>query len=219
MASSPGFDPNIYLEQDYNWNSPLSRRSSIRKTRRSSTGQPKASTRSARSSSSSPCRPPWRAAGSHKNSTYDCGYDFTELIGITLHDWTWDHFQEDGKTQPSGLLTLPQGLIKLLQPLVLAYRHRPVQLPGYTTLNSEMARSFGLGSKTGIEGIDEQPGYVPDPTSPLDATNLAIGEGDLQVTPLQVARFVAAARQWGRPLPPTADREDRRPRRNEQLGL
>ncbi|MDP2975876.1 MAG: penicillin-binding transpeptidase domain-containing protein, partial [Anaerolineales bacterium] len=52
-------------------------------------------------------------------STYDCQYDFTELgPSHILHDWTWDRCQDElkqdptlqqCKTQPSGLLTLPEG--------------------------------------------------------------------------------------------------------------
>jgi penicillin-binding protein 2 len=62
----------------------------------------------------------------------------------------------------------------------------------------DMAKAFGLGQKTGIEGLDEEPGNVPPPPPTiLDATNVSIGQGELLVTPLQVARFVAAIGNGG----------------------
>src|SRR5205814_2150591 len=68
------------------------------------------------------------------------------------------------------------------------------------------AKSFGLGKATDIDYVFEAEGLVPSPdwkkqhfTSPADqvwnpgdATNLAIGQGYLLATPLQVANYAAA---------------------------
>jgi penicillin-binding protein 2 len=62
---------------------------------------------------------------------------------------------------------------------------------------------FGLGEKTGIDFLGEKDGFLPDPetkkNSNLDKTwrlgdtyNLSIGQGDLLVTPLQIAVFTSA---------------------------
>ncbi len=61
------------------------------------------------------------------------------------------------------------------------------------------ARQFGLGQLTGIQGVPESPGVVPDPKwkretqhdgwSTGDAINLSIGQGYLLVTPLQMANI------------------------------
>lgn len=69
------------------------------------------------------------------------------------------------------------------------------------------ARLFGLGSLTGIELPQEVPGLVPDPTwkrlnygenwSTGDTYNLAIGQGFLQVTPLQMLNIMAATANGG----------------------
>jgi penicillin-binding protein 2 len=75
----------------------------------------------------------------------------------------------------------------------------PEILPDY-------ARRFGFGSPTGIE-IEEHAGLVPDPTwkmqvkgegwSPGDSVNLAIGQSELLVSPLQIAAMLAAVGNGG----------------------
>ncbi len=75
------------------------------------------------------------------------------------------------------------------------------------TLLPEMARAFGLGQPTGILGVDEAVGIVPDNNwkqsalnEPLyvgDMVNMAIGQGYLLTTPLQVTQLVAAIAAQG----------------------
>ena len=75
------------------------------------------------------------------------------------------------------------------------------------------ARAFGLGEKTGLEQLPEGAGLVPDPAWKLqtyqqgwgtgDTVNLAIGQGFLLVTPLQIARTVAAVANGGVLYQPT----------------
>jgi penicillin-binding protein 2 len=57
------------------------------------------------------------------------------------------------------------------------------------------ARRFGYGHRLGLLGVTEAPGLVSNRT---DVRNLAIGQGELMVTPLQAARMVALAATDGR---------------------
>lgn len=136
------------------------------------------------------------------DTTYDCQYHFTELPGITLNDWTWDHCQQElqtegeCKTKPSGLLTLPEGLMRSCNPW---FWHIGMTLYQYDRRGdiANMARAFGLGAPTGIGDIAESSGNIAEPQTPLEITNQAIGQGDVLVTPLQVARFMAAIANGG----------------------
>jgi penicillin-binding protein 2 len=136
-------------------------------------------------------------------SELDCQYEWTELTDIPRHDWTWQHCEDEkltdpnGKchTKPSGLLTLPEGLMRSCNPWFW-HIGKALYDAGMTTDIANMARAFGLGSKTGIE-IPESGGTIQDPNEQVAAVNQAIGQGDVLVTPLQVARFIAAMGNGG----------------------
>jgi penicillin-binding protein 2 len=139
------------------------------------------------------------------DTVYDCQYEWTKLPDAIRHDWTWQHCQDRlaaGKecntsdSQPSGLLTLSESLMRSCNPFfwqvgyTLAENNRSNDI-------ANMARAFGLGQPTGIGQIDEESGQIIDPPTVVDVVNQAIGQGDVQVTPLQVARFIAALGNGG----------------------
>ncbi len=74
------------------------------------------------------------------------------------------------------------------------------------------ARLFGLGERTGIELEGEKKGLVPDsswsldvrkhPWYPGETISVAIGQGPLLVTPLQIATMMAAVANGGRRVTP-----------------
>jgi penicillin-binding protein 2 len=126
-------------------------------------------------------------------STFDCGLDWRGLPGVTLHNW-----------EAQGTLNLVQALTASCNPafyeIGLALdRMDPSLLPGY-------ARVFGLGQPTRIPGVHEVPGNVPDPSgqawSSGDAVNLAIGQGFLLATPLQMANAYVALANGGAVVSP-----------------
>ena len=99
-----------------------------------------------------------------------------------------------------GPLTIAQGLMRSCNPVfyeiaLTLHEADPAAL-------AAMARAFGFGAESGAAGIDDEPGLVPDadwkrrargePWYPGDAVNLGIGQGDLLVTPLQLANAYAA---------------------------
>ncbi len=195
MVSSPGFNPNAYEFENYNYlteiNQIVNNPNSPQFNRATSGQYPLGSVFKIVNIAAA-----LESGRFTKESTYECGYVFEELDGFPRYDWTYEYFQEDGVTRPSGLLTLPQGLIRSCNPW---FWHIGLALfdEGLTTAISDMSRAFGFGERTGIEVVEEEAGNIPEPGSRVDAVNLAIGQGDMLVTPLQVARMVAAVGNGG----------------------
>jgi penicillin-binding protein 2 len=73
---------------------------------------------------------------------------------------------------------------------------------------AKWARAFGLGEKSGIALDDERPGTIPDtewkrkrfrqPWYPGETVSVAIGQGYVTVTPLQLANMMAAVANGGK---------------------
>ena len=123
------------------------------------------------------------------SDTFDCGPDWTGLPGLTLHNW-----------QSQGMLKLSEALTESCNPAFYEIglrldRQDPTILPTF-------ARRFGLGASTSTAGLHDVAGTVPDPAwkqaqlkeawSSGDSVNLAIGQGYLLATPLQMANAYAA---------------------------
>jgi penicillin-binding protein 2 len=128
-------------------------------------------------------------AGFKTTDRFDCGLDWNGLPGVTLHNW-----------EAQGTLNLVQALTESCNPAFYEIglkldKQDPTVLPSY-------ARRFGLGAPTQLAGVHEVSGTLPDPTwkqqqvheawTSGDSVNLAIGQGYLLATPIQMANAYSA---------------------------
>jgi len=126
-----------------------------------------------------------------QSSTILCGHSMWVCNSVTLYDWTQDH-----GVAASGELNLQEGLMRSCNPWFYKI--------GESLFNSEkdgflseMAYGFGLGEETGIE-IGEALGNIPKTAnSCVNSAQIAIGQGEVLVTPLQVASFFSALANGG----------------------
>ena len=94
-----------------------------------------------------------------------------------------------------GNLTIAEGLKRSCNPVFYEIAFQLYNIDEYALSN--MARAFGYGAPSGVVGLFEEGGLVPDPEwksrergeiwYPGDSVNLGIGQGDLLITPLQLA--------------------------------
>jgi penicillin-binding protein 2 len=194
LASGPSFDPNIFV------------------------GPASGAERSA--VLSNPARP---LINRVTQGTYPCGSVFKivtiaaalESGGMTPETSFWCPGYWDGlgsnyrkgcwKTDGHGNIILKDALTASCDVTFYAVGQ---SLDGLDpTILPTFARGFGLGAPAGLQEIPETAGLMPDPAWKEatygegwwvgDSVNLAIGQGYLLVTPLQVARMMAAVANGG----------------------
>lgn len=129
------------------------------------------------------------------NYTVNCpGY--ATFYGHTYHDWIW-------WTQHRG-----HGMVDLHRAIVIScdvYFYTLGKMLGIDKI-AYYAQHLGLGSKTGIDLPGEEPGLMPTPEwveshfrhkwYAGETISVAIGQGAIAATPLQIARMIGGI-AWG----------------------
>lgn len=128
---------------------------------------------------------------------FSCGLEWDgRPFGDTLPpraDWR----KTDG-LPPTGDITISQALASSCDPFYYEMGARLFNDRGPTTL-VDYARRMGLGRKMGLEPIFvEAPGNIIPPRNVSEAINNAIGQGDVQTTPVQMAMMTAAIANGGK---------------------
>ncbi len=131
--------------------------------------------------------------------------------GSTFHcvpRWTRlgeEFAQNNWQTVDRGYLTIAEGLMASCNPVFfdIAATLDPID----PNILPQFARDFGYGALTGINGLDEAPGLIPDSKWKEenigdywytgDAVNMAIGQGYVKATPLQIANAYSAISATG----------------------
>lgn len=143
----------------------------------------------------------------YENKTYTCRGRWTEM-GEQWLKWCWNHAGH-------GTISFRTGVEKSCDVVFYEigyefYKRKQEELQA-------MSRSFGLGSKLGIDLPGEVRGRIPDAAwkkeynadypeyqmwLPGDTVNMAIGQGDLLTSPLQIAAVYGALGNGGDVMTP-----------------
>jgi penicillin-binding protein 2 len=123
---------------------------------------------------------------------------------------TWDrlgpnYIKGDWLEGGHGNISLQQALTFSCDPFFYDVGFTLDQIDSF--LIPDTARAFGFGAPTGIQGLLEEDGIIPDPQWKLetegegwgrgDSVNMAIGQGFVAVTPLQITNMLAAVANGG----------------------
>lgn len=126
--------------------------------------------------------------------------------GDTRYDWL---------AGGHGSMSVQTGITNSCNPFFYEVGFRLNEEDPY--LLSSYAQLMGLGDFTGLRDIEEAQGNIPTPDNVLQtsglpwsyafAVNLSIGQGEVQVSPLQMVRMYAAVANGGKLMRPQLVRE------------
>ncbi|MFM9105756.1 MAG: penicillin-binding transpeptidase domain-containing protein [Chloroflexota bacterium] len=150
------------------------------------------------------------AAMEHLDYAPDTVLDCPSTFALDGASQRWDDWTVAEGLGAQGPMTLHRALVTSCNTVFYAIgRDLDARDPD---LLPAMARAFGFGEPTGIPDFPETGGLVPNPAwkretfgdgwATGDSVNLAIGQGALQVTPLQMAVAYAAIANGGDLLQP-----------------
>ncbi len=205
MASLPTYDPTIFLNgiSTKEWQSLTSTDSAYPLTNRALMAQyPPASTFKAFTGLAG-----LQDGMTRQWATYQCNGKWTGM-GDQWSKWCWDH---GGHGNESFMAGIADSCDTVFYEIGYAfYKDKGEKL-------QKFARQFGYGQKTGIDLPGEVDGRVPDAAwkkkynedypeyqrwLPGDTVNMAIGQGDMLVTPLQVAATYSGIANGGKVMRP-----------------
>lgn len=138
--------------------------------------------------------------------TADTKYEDTGVLSLgpfTFANWFFTQYgrKEDG----------PVDLVKALKRSNDIYFYQLGQAVGERAIG-DMAKKLGFGKKIGLDILGEEAGLVPDPEwkkdvigevwYPGDTLHMAIGQGFLLSTPMQVSNLISFVASGGKQYPP-----------------
>ncbi len=122
---------------------------------------------------------------------------YVNIYGHTFHDWSWEEHRRG------------HGVVDLHRAIVIScdvYFFTLGKMLGIDKI-AYFAKQLGLGSRTGVDLPGEEPGLVPTPDwvekyfrhkwYAGETISVAIGQGAVAVTPLQIAYMVSGVASGG----------------------
>jgi penicillin-binding protein 2 len=203
LVSHPSFDPNIFIKglSDADAAAVFDERKLPLLNRATQQGYPTGSIFKVITMSAA-----MKDLGYEGDSPIDCPTEWT-IPGTdeVRRDWTYEY-----QTGAQGMLDLHTALVNSCNTVFYELGYELDDKD--QNLLPDMAKAYGLGAPTGIPYLQEIAGVVPSPEWKIgnvgdywatgDAVNLAIGQGFVEATPLQMANVYTAIANGGDLLQP-----------------